>query len=173
MNFVGIVERSDWQIESWSTRGSADECAGDFGGWHDDIHQLIGSSRSLFKGALMVRKPMKCWTIGRVTLLGDACHPTLPMLAQGAVMAIEDRFISPAAAKAGPTPPKPRSHGMNGRAPSARNIVLGCRQRSAFTNPALADPLRAKEYLNREWSHAAITRRYEWLFIYDVAGAEI
>jgi salicylate hydroxylase len=41
----------------------------------------------------MVREPMERWSVGSVTLLGDACHPTLPMLAQGAVMAIEDGFI--------------------------------------------------------------------------------
>ena len=73
----------------WSTRGSTEECADDFAGWHDDIHDLIRSTSSLYKWALMVREPMERWSLGRVTLLGDACHP---ILAQGAVMAIEDGF---------------------------------------------------------------------------------
>ncbi|HKM74764.1 MAG TPA: FAD-dependent monooxygenase, partial [Stellaceae bacterium] len=93
MNFVGIVERSDWRVESWSARGSAAECAADFTGWHEDVHRLIANAPTLFKWAMMVREPMERWSVGPATLLGDACHPTLPMLAQGAVMAIEDGLI--------------------------------------------------------------------------------
>src|SRR6516165_135254 len=73
----------------WSTRGSTEERADDFAGWHDDIHDLIRSTSSLYKWALMVRELMERWSVGRVTLLGDACHP---ILAQSAVMAIEDGF---------------------------------------------------------------------------------
>ncbi len=93
MNFVGIMERSDWQVESWNTQGTADECARDFIGWHRDIQEMIAASPTLFKWALMGRDPLPQWTRGRITLLGDACHSTLPMLAQGAVMALEDAVI--------------------------------------------------------------------------------
>jgi hypothetical protein len=55
-----------------------------------------------------------------------------------------------------------------------RVIVLGSADNARrFHNPALADPVGAKEYLDREWSHAVVTSRYEWLFTYDVLGAEI
>ena len=47
----------------------------------------------LSAASLIVREPIEQWSVGRVTLLGDACHPTLPMLAQGAVMPIEDGFV--------------------------------------------------------------------------------
>jgi 2-polyprenyl-6-methoxyphenol hydroxylase-like FAD-dependent oxidoreductase len=175
MNFVGIVERSDWRVESWSTQGSAAECAVDFAGWHEDVHRLIDNAPSLYKWALLVREPMERWTDGRVTLLGDACHPTLPMLAQGAVMAIEDGFILARCVERWPdNVVTALDRYERARCERTRAIVLGSAANARrFHNPALADPVGAKEYLDREWSRAAITSRYEWLFTYDVLGAVI
>ena len=175
MNFVGIVERSGWLVESWSTQGSAEECAADFTGWHEDVHRLIGGAPSLYKWALMVREPMERWTIGPATLLGDACHPTLPMLAQGAVMAIEDGFILARCLERWPGDiATALTRYERARSERTRAIVLGSAANARrFHNPALADPVGAKEYLDRERSRAAITLRYEWLFTYDVLGAEI
>ena len=93
MNFISIVERDDWQVESWTVEGTKGELANDFRGWHQDVHTLIDGVDIPYKWALMVRGPMRRWTQGRITLLGDACHPTLPFLGQGAVMAIEDAYV--------------------------------------------------------------------------------
>ena len=93
MNFISFVERDDWQIESWVTQGTKDELANDFRGWHADVHAIIRSIETPYKWAMMVRGPMARWSKGRVTLLGDACHPTLPFLGQGGVMAIEDGYV--------------------------------------------------------------------------------
>src|SRR6266404_3860750 len=90
MNFVGARERADWRVESWSARGTQDELAVDFRGWHADIQAFIRAIDAPYKWALMVRRPLERWSVGRVTLLGDAAHSMLPFLAQGAVMAIED-----------------------------------------------------------------------------------
>jgi 2-polyprenyl-6-methoxyphenol hydroxylase-like FAD-dependent oxidoreductase len=147
MNFVGIVERGDWQIESWSTRGSAEEeAASDFAGWHNDVHDLIRNAPALFKWALMVREPMERWTMGPVTLLGDACHPTLPMLAQGAVMAIEDGFILARCLERWPDDIAAALLRYEGaRLERTRNMVLGSAANAErFHNRALADPVRAK-----------------------------
>src|SRR5439155_22824734 len=92
-NFVGLVERDDWRVESWTERGTVAECEADFRLWHDDIHAMIRAIETPYKWALMLRDPLARWGEGRVSLLGDACHPTLPMLAQGAVMAIEDGLV--------------------------------------------------------------------------------
>jgi salicylate hydroxylase len=175
MNFVGIVERSDWRVESWSTRGSAEECAADFAGWHEDVHRLIRKAPSLYKWALMVREPMGRWTVGPVTLLGDACHPTLPMLAQGAVMAIEDGFILARCVERWPDDlAAALARYERARSERTRAIVLGSAANARrFHNPALADPVGAKQYLDREWGRTAITSRYEWLFTYDVLSVEI
>ena len=95
INCVCVVEKSDWQRESWTEKGDPSELQADFSGWHESITQLLASvnSESCFKWALFDRDPLPRWGIGRVTLLGDACHPTLPFLAQGAAMAIEDAAV--------------------------------------------------------------------------------
>ena len=92
VNCVCVVEKSGWEVESWTELGSLDELKADFYGWHNTIQTLIAHSDkdSLYKWALFDRPPMKQWGKGRITLLGDACHPTLPFMAQGAAMAIED-----------------------------------------------------------------------------------
>lgn len=95
VNCVCVVEKDGWEVESWTERGEHEELKTDFKGWHNDIELLIDNVDvdSLYKWALFDRSPMAGWGKGRVTLLGDACHPTLPFMAQGAAMAIEDSSV--------------------------------------------------------------------------------
>ena len=95
VNCVCVVEKTGWEVESWTTPGDYDELRADFKGWHSDIQTLIDTANrdTLFKWALFDRPPMDRWSDGRITLLGDACHPTLPFMAQGAAMAIEDAAV--------------------------------------------------------------------------------
>ena len=95
VNCVCVVERTGWEVESWTEPGEFEELKRDFAGWHDDIQTLIDNMdpNSLYKWALHDRAPMPRWGEGAVTLLGDACHPTLPFMAQGAAMAIEDAAV--------------------------------------------------------------------------------
>lgn len=95
INCVCVVEKPGWQVESWSERGERDELKKDFSGWHEDIQMLIDNldADGCYKWALYDRDPMPQWSYGRMTLLGDACHATLPFLAQGAAMAIEDAAV--------------------------------------------------------------------------------
>ncbi|KCZ93281.1 FAD-dependent monooxygenase [Hyphomonas johnsonii] len=92
-NFVGVVEQSDWRGESWSDEGTKAEALDHFRGWHPVIETLIRNAGTLNRWALYDRPPLPRWTDGRVALLGDACHPMLPFLAQGAVMAMEDAWV--------------------------------------------------------------------------------
>jgi salicylate hydroxylase len=93
VNFVGVIERGDWQNESWTERGEKAELAADFAGWAKPVTAVIERARECYRWALFDRDPLRTWSAGRVTLLGDACHPMLPFLAQGAVMAIEDAWV--------------------------------------------------------------------------------
>lgn len=95
VNCVCVVEKAEWQAESWVAAGSMSELQADFAGWHDTIQQLLDQTDdgTLFKWGLFDRAPMRTWGIDRVSLLGDACHPTLPFMAQGAAMAIEDAAV--------------------------------------------------------------------------------
>ena len=94
VNWVGNTQSDDdWQEESWSARGDRDEALGVFAGWHPQVRALIAGTEQVFKWALFDRPPLATWTRGRVTLLGDAAHPMLPYMAQGASQSIEDAFV--------------------------------------------------------------------------------
>ena len=173
MNFVGALERSDWRVESWSARGTTEELAGDFAGWHDEVQALIRRIPVPYKWALMTRAPMERWTVGRVTLLGDACHSMVPFLAQGAVMAIEDGYMLARCLKAFPVP-QALVHYEKARRDRTRRAVEGSADNIArFHHRALADPARAREYVEREWAGQSVAARYEWLFRYDVTTESI
>ncbi len=95
INCVCVIEKAGWEIESWTQRGDHVELARDFEGWHATVRALIDNMDpdACYKWALFDRQPMSRWSDGRVTLLGDSCHPTLPFMAQGAAMAIEDAAV--------------------------------------------------------------------------------
>ncbi len=95
LNFVAVVEQEGWEVESWTEPGQKAELLSAFRGWRQPVEAMLTAAdpESCFKWALFDRKPMSSWSRNRATLLGDACHPTLPFLAQGACMAIEDAAV--------------------------------------------------------------------------------
>lgn len=92
VNFVAVQERTDWQKESWNEPGDINELRDTFSGWHPEVTELLAATESCYLWALFDRQPLSQWTDKNVALLGDACHPMLPFLAQGAAMAIEDSY---------------------------------------------------------------------------------
>ncbi len=94
LNFVGCVERP-WEEESWTSRKPWEELDQDYAGWHPVVRAAIENvdRDQCFRWALNNRQPVMTWCTDRVALLGDAVHPTLPYMAQGAAMAIEDAAV--------------------------------------------------------------------------------
>ena len=90
INYVGFVPADQEMKESWSAPGDPDVLRREFEGWDPRIGTLLKEVRNTSRWALYDREPLPTWTKGRLTLLGDAAHPMLPHLGQGANQSIED-----------------------------------------------------------------------------------
>ena len=90
LNFVGWTEHDTWSREDWTDRATIERALAAFEGWHPQVRRIISAADTCFIWALFDRDPLPRWSVGRVTLLGDACHPMYPFMAQGAAQAIED-----------------------------------------------------------------------------------
>jgi salicylate hydroxylase len=90
INYVGFVPADAEMKESWSAPGDPDMLRREFEGWDPRIGSLLKEVQKTFRWALYDREPLPAWTKGRLTLLGDAAHPMLPHLGQGANQSIED-----------------------------------------------------------------------------------
>jgi salicylate hydroxylase len=90
VNYVGFVPADAEMKESWSAPGDPDVLRAEFAGWDSRIGGLLSKVEKTFRWALYDREPLPVWSKGRLTLLGDAAHPMLPHLGQGANQSIED-----------------------------------------------------------------------------------
>ncbi|MBM3530559.1 MAG: 2-polyprenyl-6-methoxyphenol hydroxylase [Alphaproteobacteria bacterium] len=90
VNYVGFVPADEEMKESWSAPGDPDKLRAEFEGWDPRITGVLAQVDHCFRWALYDREPLPTWTKGRLTLLGDAAHPMLPHLGQGANQSIED-----------------------------------------------------------------------------------
>ncbi len=95
VNMVGCVEYETWDDESWTARRPWAEMKADFAGWHGNIQAIIDNADKdqCFRWAMNNRPPVDNWRTARAALLGDAAHPSLPYMAQGGAMAIEDGAV--------------------------------------------------------------------------------
>ena len=173
LNFVTAIERDDWRIESWSEAGTVDECRRDLARWHQDVLAIVDAIEVPYKWAMLGREPLAHWSEGRVSLLGDACHPTLPFLAQGANMAIEDGMVLARCLDGYDIPEALRRYEA-ARLDRTSRIVRGSLENvSRYHNPQLADPVQAQAFMAREFAPRAMGARYDWLYEYDALTVPI
>jgi salicylate hydroxylase/6-hydroxynicotinate 3-monooxygenase len=91
--FTTSVPEDDWQVESWSATGSLSELRAAFDGFHPHVRAVLDACPQVHKWAIFERDPLPRWCSSRVALLGDACHPMTPYMAQGAAASMEDAAV--------------------------------------------------------------------------------
>ena len=107
--------------------------------------------------------------------MGDACHPTLPFLAQGAMMALEDGIVLARCIERNQNDIESALiRYANVRLERTNQIVIGSTENAKrFHNPKLRDLEGANEYVNSEWTIEKINARYNWLFEYDATKVDL
>jgi salicylate hydroxylase len=129
---------------------------------------MIRNIATPYKWALMGREPMAHWCLGRVGLVGDACHPMLPFLAQGAVMAIEDGYVlASCLAAERAVPAALRAFEGARRERTARTVRGSAANTQLFHSPMLAGREAAQRFVAENWHPDRVRERYEWLFSHD------
>lgn len=93
LNLVAVEERAAWAAEGWHHADDPARLRRAFAGWEPRVGALLGAVDATFLWGLFDHPLPEGWSRGRLALLGDACHPMLPFLAQGAAMALEDAFV--------------------------------------------------------------------------------
>ncbi|GAB3975335.1 FAD-dependent monooxygenase [Actinoallomurus acanthiterrae] len=93
VNVVAFAPAGDYTDESWSATATIEEFHAEFAGWDPRVTDLIAAGGVPGRWALLDRAPLRRWSRGRVTLLGDAAHPMFPFFAQGAAQSIEDAAV--------------------------------------------------------------------------------
>jgi salicylate hydroxylase len=170
MNLAGTVRRNDWLVESWSEAGTVEECRNDFPGWHEDVLAIIDAIQIPYKWALIGRPPLRHCSVGRVTLLGDAFHPTVPILGQGANMTIEDSMILARCLEASTSIVEALQRYEAARLDRTSRIVQTAFDRLERTRDELADPNLAKAFMERL---TASGDPYDWIYQYDAVSVPV
>ena len=171
VNFVGVTEHEAWRGESWTERGDKADLLRDFRGWHPTVRAIVEAIDEPYRWALFVRRPLPKWSEGRVTLLGDACHPMLPYMAQGAVMSIEDGYVLAQYLKLRPGDiPAALAAYETLRAPRTAKVPAGAKAAGARFH--LSDPLArlatyGKMGLAARISPQKAASANDWLMAYD------
>jgi salicylate hydroxylase len=177
INVVCHYDDEGYRHESWVTECERSEVLERYSDWHESLLRIFSAGEVWYKWALYDRDPIAQWTRGRVTVLGDAAHPMLPYLGQGACQAIEDGCVLAAALAAEPADPVAGlTRYERSRRPRASQVVLASRERGVSNH--LASPLAA---LRRDLS-IAVRRRFRrdpdgrgagWIPEYDASSPDV
>jgi salicylate hydroxylase len=147
--FAGHVSE-EWTEESWVVPSNVGELLSAKSGWNEALLDMLGKVEQCFKWSIRDRDPLPHWTRGRITLLGDAAHPMMPTLAQGAAIALEDGYaLARNLACHGEAPDRALASYEAERLPRARAVQLQARQQFQNNRKSPAPPP-----LSRDWIFA-------------------
>jgi salicylate hydroxylase len=164
LNFVGLVEDATWLEESWTVKAPWSRLKADFAPWHPKVQLLIDAmdKDKCYRWAMYNRPPVTGWSTDRVTLLGDAAHPTLPFMAQGAAMAIEDGVIIARVLEQESSTSAALDLYQRSRYERTARVQIGSNEMGKLFH------LRTEEDLRRGFAGRDLAKeRNAWLFSYD------
>jgi 2-polyprenyl-6-methoxyphenol hydroxylase-like FAD-dependent oxidoreductase len=170
-NFVGVVERKEKHLESWTAQGSREDALSDFKGWHKSVTGIIEHAPVLHRWALFDRDELPRWSNGRAVLMGDACHPMLPFLAQGAVMAIEDAYVLAREISSGAELEDSLRAYESTRKPRTSKVQAGARENAGLfhrSNPVTQLSTYGPMWMAGRMMKGFIHSRNDWLYGHDV-----
>lgn len=176
VNIVAVKETDEWVKESWTEPSSTDELLEAFEGWNKDLINLFKRTNNLeiFKWGLFDRDPIEKWSKGKVTLLGDAAHPMLPYLSQGAAMSIEDAYVlAEALDEFGPDISDALELYEKERLPRTRDVQLQSRERGRTYHLESQEEQRNrnKKIEERQKENPnAVGIGSEWVYEYDATN---
>ena len=168
VNWIGYTPNNGWHEESWSARGDRGEALSHFADWHPQVRALIGGTEDVFKWALFDRPPLQSWTRGRVTLVGDAAHPMLPFMGQGAAQSIEDAYVLSRCLASRQEAPERAIEDYADRR-RQRSAALQAASREAAGNQRVSGP--AEEAARNARLGERADSMYDWVWGYDVENA--
>ena len=178
INVVCHYDDASYRHESWIAECSREEVLERYAGWHESLLRLFAAAGTWYKWALYDRDPIPRWTRGRVTVLGDAAHPMLPYLGQGACQAIEDGAVLATALTAEAADPVTGlARYERTRRPRASRVVLAARERGLSNHLTSGWAARRRD-LTIAWRGRVNRRDPEgrgaaWLADYDASSPDV
>ena len=144
--FAGRVSEQ-WADEKWTVPSATDEMLEAYAGWHPGLLYLLSQAPETYKWGIYDRDPLDHWVTGRIALLGDAAHPMMPTLAQGAAISMEDGYVLARCLDAGRDAPGAALAAYDAaRQPRASKVQLQARQQ--FLNNQMTPP---PPFLPTDW----------------------
>jgi salicylate hydroxylase len=177
INVVCHYDDEHYRHESWINECDRQEVLDRYAGWHESLLRIFEAGDTWYKWALYDRDPIPQWTRGRITVLGDAAHPMLPYLGQGACQAIEDGAVLASALSAERRDPNiGLARYERTRRPRANRVVLAARERGASNH--VSSPLTAWKRditiaLRRRLRKDTEGRGAAWIPEYDATSPDV
>jgi len=168
VNVVAFRETKEWVAESWSIESDPFELRSAYSHVHPDLKLILDRVPRCFKWGVFDRNPLPRWTRGCATLLGDAAHPMLPFLAQGAAMSIEDGYVLARELARGDGVAPALARYEAERRPRASRVQLAARaQGKAIHFHSRWEGLKRKLGLYRRGGKNAEQLKRDWIFAYN------
>ncbi len=168
MNIAAFEERSDWREEGWRLQGDPEEFRARFADFGGPVRDYLAKVNEAHLWALFLRPVARNWQNGSVALLGDAAHPTLPYMAQGACLALEDAWVLSRCFSEQSSIKRALESYEATRRKRARQVVAAASNNAR--NFHLRGPMRLAAQLALKAAGPRLGRRYEWIYSYDATA---